>query len=325
MLDNAELQRRLDEIRSRYRISDVARRRIKLRRAGAEWTGLCPFHHEKTPSFTINDVKAFYHCFGCGAHGDIIRFVQGTEGVSFREALDMIDGGSLPEVAPSEMVAAREAADEADRQSVQDARLFWDNAGPVSNTPADLYLCWRRIFTRPPEIRFGRVPSWKNPETGRWNAPRPALLLKAENLAGDFVGIQRIFLTEDGGKAAMENPKLSLGRIRSASGAVRLGRPAAYAIVTGSSEDGLTLFQRYNEMVPVYISCGESNLPFLSLPRLTRKVGLAGQNDRPGQVAARKARHAFEAQGRQVFQLPLKPCFKDFNDEERGIRMDAAA
>ena len=54
-------------------LSAVISPSVKLIRAGREWKACCPFHNEKTPSFTVNDDKGFYHCFGCGAHGDAIR------------------------------------------------------------------------------------------------------------------------------------------------------------------------------------------------------------------------------------------------------------
>src|SRR3546814_9080470 len=65
----------LDEIRSRTGLAEVVGRRVRLIRKGREFSGLCPFHNEKTPSFTVSEEKGFYHCFGCGAHGDVIRFV----------------------------------------------------------------------------------------------------------------------------------------------------------------------------------------------------------------------------------------------------------
>src|SRR4051812_18541166 len=60
---------------------------VKLIRAGREWKACCPFHNEKTPSFTVNDDKGFYHCFGCGAHGDAIRFLTDNRGMSFMDAV----------------------------------------------------------------------------------------------------------------------------------------------------------------------------------------------------------------------------------------------
>ncbi|MCH8685500.1 DNA primase [Pedomonas mirosovicensis] len=80
----------LDEIRARVAVSAVVGRKVKLQRAGREWKGCCPFHNEKTPSFYVNDEKAFYHCFGCGAHGDVIRFLCEAEGRTFPEAVEQL-------------------------------------------------------------------------------------------------------------------------------------------------------------------------------------------------------------------------------------------
>ncbi len=95
----------LDEIRNRIAVSDVVGRRVKLVRKGREHTGLCPFHNEKTPSFTVNDDKAFYHCFGCGAHGDVIKFITETEGLSFPETVERLAGQAglaMPEYSPED-------------------------------------------------------------------------------------------------------------------------------------------------------------------------------------------------------------------------------
>lgn len=80
----------LDEIRTRLPLSEVAGKRIKLSRAGREHKGCCPFHNEKTPSFYINDSKGFFHCFGCGAHGDVIGFVMRHDRLSFPEAIEQL-------------------------------------------------------------------------------------------------------------------------------------------------------------------------------------------------------------------------------------------
>jgi DNA primase len=90
----------LDDIRNRLPISQVVKRKVSLKAHGSYFQGLCPFHKEKTPSFSVNDDKRFYHCFGCGAHGDAISFVMSTENISFTEAvkqLASIAGVALPE------------------------------------------------------------------------------------------------------------------------------------------------------------------------------------------------------------------------------------
>ncbi len=67
-----------DELRERLSIVDVVGRRVPLTKKGLNYWGCCPFHNEKTPSFSVNEQKGFYHCFGCGEHGDIISFTINT-------------------------------------------------------------------------------------------------------------------------------------------------------------------------------------------------------------------------------------------------------
>lgn len=85
-----DLQRFLEELRGRLAVSEVVGQKVKLTHKGREHTGLCPFHHEKTPSFTVNDIKGFYHCFGCGAHGDIVKFEMQANGLPFMDALEKL-------------------------------------------------------------------------------------------------------------------------------------------------------------------------------------------------------------------------------------------
>lgn len=95
----------LDELRDRIGLADVVGRRTRLIKKGREYSGLCPFHKEKTPSFTVNEEKGFYHCFGCGAHGSAFDFVMETEGLNFREAVEKLAsevGMSVPQDSPEE-------------------------------------------------------------------------------------------------------------------------------------------------------------------------------------------------------------------------------
>ncbi|MFT6331962.1 MAG: DNA primase [Lentimonas sp.] len=81
-----------DELRLQITTSDVVSKRVALKKKGKDHSGLCPFHNEKTPSFTVNDQKGFFHCFGCGAHGDIIGFTMQSEGLGFGEAVIKLAG-----------------------------------------------------------------------------------------------------------------------------------------------------------------------------------------------------------------------------------------
>ena len=103
----------LDEIRGRITVSDVCAKRVKLARRGREFVGLSPFNQEKTPSFTVNDEKGFYHCFSSGKHGDIFAFVMETEGLSFPEAVEKLAGEAgldMPQQTPQERERERRRA-----------------------------------------------------------------------------------------------------------------------------------------------------------------------------------------------------------------------
>ena len=78
----------IEELLTRTDIVEVIERRVQLRKAGNEFHALCPFHDEKSPSFTVSPSKQFYHCFGCGAHGSAIGFLMQFEGLEFRDAVE---------------------------------------------------------------------------------------------------------------------------------------------------------------------------------------------------------------------------------------------
>jgi DNA primase len=88
----------LEEIRQRVGLPDVVMRKVRLVKRGREYSGLCPFHNEKSPSFTVNEDKGFFHCFGCGAHGDVIGFVMRIENLGFPEAVERLAGEAGLEV-----------------------------------------------------------------------------------------------------------------------------------------------------------------------------------------------------------------------------------
>ena len=100
----------LDELRSRISLSGLVGRKVKLVRRGREFAGLCPFHHEKTPSFYVVEDKSFFHCFGCGAHGDVIGFAMRADNLDFIEAIEKLAGEAglvVPQATPQERERAQ--------------------------------------------------------------------------------------------------------------------------------------------------------------------------------------------------------------------------
>src|SRR5438093_7505597 len=139
----------LDELRSRTLLSAVIAPSVKLLRAGREWKACCPFHKKKTPSFTINDEKGFYHCFGCGAHGDAIRFLTEARGLPFMDAVKELAGAAGMEV-PAPDPRARERAEQATGlHEVMEAATSWfqDQLGGIEGAEARAYLERRGVST----------------------------------------------------------------------------------------------------------------------------------------------------------------------------------
>ncbi|MCB1592067.1 MAG: DNA primase [Alphaproteobacteria bacterium] len=104
----------LEELRNRIALSDVIGRKVRLVRAGREFKACCPFHGEKTPSFTVSDDKQFYHCFGCGAHGDVVGFLMQHDNLSFPEAVEVLAqqaGMQVPRSSPEEAQKERASRD----------------------------------------------------------------------------------------------------------------------------------------------------------------------------------------------------------------------
>ena len=95
----------LDELRGRLSLAELVGRRVRLTRRGREYGGLCPFHNEKTPSFYVVEDKGFFHCFGCGAHGDAIGFAMRADNLDFIEAVERLAGEAglaVPQQTPHE-------------------------------------------------------------------------------------------------------------------------------------------------------------------------------------------------------------------------------
>ncbi len=82
----------IDDLLSRINIVDIIGKSVNLKKLGTSHKGLCPFHSENTPSFNVSETKQFYHCFGCGASGDVIKFLREHEGLSFIDAIEKLAG-----------------------------------------------------------------------------------------------------------------------------------------------------------------------------------------------------------------------------------------
>ncbi|ABQ66800.1 DNA primase [Rhizorhabdus wittichii] len=140
----------LDELRARVTLSTLIGRSVKLVKAGREFKACCPFHNEKSPSFYVNDDKGFYHCFGCGAHGDAIRFLTEAKGLTFIDAVKELAQGAGMEVPAPDPRAAQRNEMQAGLHDVMAAAASWfqEQLGGIAGAEARAYLQRRGIDER---------------------------------------------------------------------------------------------------------------------------------------------------------------------------------
>lgn len=137
----------LDELRTRTSLSGLIGQSIKIQKVGNEYKGCCPFHNEKTPSFYVNDAKGFYHCFGCSAHGDAIRWLTDYRGLPFMDAVkELAAAANMTLPAPDPQAAQREEK-RASLHDVMAAAQNWFAAqlDGIGGTAARDYLAQRGL------------------------------------------------------------------------------------------------------------------------------------------------------------------------------------
>ena len=135
----------LDELRTRVSLSALIGRSVRVQKAGREFKACCPFHNEKTPSFTINDEKGFYHCFGCGAHGDAIRWMTDHQGLPFMDAVKELALQAGMEVPAPDPRAAKRAEEQKSLHDVMAAAqaFFVQSLAEDQGAQARAYLASR--------------------------------------------------------------------------------------------------------------------------------------------------------------------------------------
>ncbi len=146
----------LDELRARVTLSSVIGRTTRLTKAGHEFKACCPFHNEKSPSFTVNDQKGFYHCFGCGAHGDVIRWMTDQRGLAFMDAVKELAAEAGMEVPAPDPRSAERAQQANTLHDVMAGAQAWfvANLAAPEGAKARAYLATRGFNARTVE-RFG--------------------------------------------------------------------------------------------------------------------------------------------------------------------------
>lgn len=207
-----------DAVKARYRPSEVVGSFVKLRRSGAEQSGLCPFHMEKSPSFTVNDRKGIIHCFGCGWHGDLIQFYAEVRGIRAVDAIRALasDAGIDDPVAReklaakaretrAKMDAARTVAKQSEAQKLR--TIFADRCG-ITGTPVEEYLRHRRCWPGGEIPTIGCLMNYPYWHEGRKIGQFPVMVAVMLMPDRGFAGLHMTYLRADGkGKAEVIDPE----------------------------------------------------------------------------------------------------------------------
>ena len=178
----------IQDLLNRLDIVDVVERYVPLKKAGANYMACCPFHGEKTPSFSVSPTKQFYHCFGCGAHGTAISFVMEYQGLGFVEAIEDLArsaGMTVPQEAVSEKQHSAQSADLAEVM-LQATRYYRDE---LKRAPGAIEYLKRRGLSGEVAARFGigyAPPGWQNlrdifPEYESKSLVQAGLVIEGEN------------------------------------------------------------------------------------------------------------------------------------------------
>ena len=346
----------VDTVKSAANIVDLVEARTRLRKVGARYTGLCPFHQEKTPSFSVSPDRGTYHCFGCGVGGDSISFVRETEGLDFVGAIEWLgDRFHVP-------LEYEESSPEADAQRKRKERLYslLDQAATFyektlwadSGKPVQEYLASRGLGEEVcREFRLGLSPasstlSKKAREKGFTNDElagaglvtrrgtdyfQQRLMFPLNDARGRIVGFQARKLREDDplrGKY-VNSPEGELFHKSHILYGLNLARGAVTkedrALVVEGNTDVIAL--RQADLKPVVASMGTAltEQQLRELKRLTQRLFLCFDSDAAGEEATLRGMELAVSLGFEVRVVAL-PRGKDPADDPAGFedRLGAA-
>jgi DNA primase len=332
-------QESVDAVKAAADMLDVVGGRTQLRKAGARYVGRCPFHEERTPSFSVNAVDKLFYCFGCGKGGDLISFVRETENLDFAEAIEWL--GERFRV-PLEYEETSPAADAArnrrerlyallEQATAFYERYLWETA---QGEPVRAYLAGRGLgeeICR--EFRLGLSPvapalARKAAEKGFTRAELAAagvanrrgndyfsgrLMFPLADARGRVIGYSARKLQEEDPLQAkyVNSPEGDLFHKSSVLYGLHLARQAIAkeerAIVVEGNTDAIALRQAGLQPVVASMGTALTERQLVELRRLTRRIYLCFDADAAGQAATLRGMELAASQGLDVKVVPLAP------------------
>jgi DNA primase len=320
----------IQDLLNRVDIVDVVGQRVQLKKGGANYMGLCPFHNEKSPSFTVSPTKQFYHCFGCGAHGTAIGFLIEYSGLGFVEAVKEL-AQSVGMIVPEEdrMLPAQRAEVQAKTlalsevmsranefyrhrlRSAQNAIAYLKGRGLTGEIAAKFGLGYapdgwdslREVFSdydAPALVEAGLLIDKDDEDGGRhkrYDRFRDRIMFPIRNTKGQVIGFGGRVLDGDGGGAkylnSPETPLFQKGHeLYGLFEARQAIRDAGYALVTEGYMDVVALAQLGFPQAVATLGTACTTTHVQKLLRQTDQVIFSFDGDAAGRRAARRALEA---------------------------------
>ena len=325
----------IERVRAASDIVEVVGQTVKLRRSGRNWVGLCPFHEEKTPSFSVHAERQFFHCFSCKAGGDVFKFVQETEKLGFLEAAEVLSrraGIPVPERRAGERPGtqireALEAAATAYQQWLADpdagagARAYLEGRGIESRTVTEFRLGvappgWENLVQRlgrrfpdPLLVEAGLGARRESARGGLYDRFRNRLMVPLIAPGGAVVGFGARVLGPDEEPKYLNSPETPLYR----KGSFLYALDAARRHVTADGEvvvvegyfDALSLHQAGVRNVVATSGTALTAEQARLLSRSTSRVVLTYDGDRAGQEAMMRSLGTLLGEGLDVWVIEL--------------------
>ena len=314
----------IQELIARADIVEIVGRYVQLKKGGANFMGLCPFHSEKSPSFTVSPTKQFYHCFGCGAHGNAIGFLMEHGGMGFVEAVHDLAGQyglQVPEEDASPQDRARAASQRQKQASLSDvlekageaykahlkrsdrAVNYFKGRGLSGEIAKRFGLGyapegWRSLasvfpdYEEPLLVESGLVITSDEGEGKRYDRFRDRVMFPIRNVKGECIGFGGRVLGDEKPKYlnSPETPVFSKGRELYGLFEARTAlREKGYALVTEGYMDVVALAQLGFPNAVATLGTACTNEHVQKLFRFTESVVFSFDGDAAGRRAARKA------------------------------------
>jgi DNA primase len=273
-------------------------RDIKLSRSSGRLIGLCPFHRESSPSFVVYD-DGHFHCYGCGAHGNAIRYVVLTRRLDFRRAVAELAAGTIGLLSPEEServeTERRRKKEERERRHRAMAREIWNFSRPIGTTPGEGYFRGRGIvIPLPMTLRFhdGVLHVEEKTEVER---RLPAVICAVQAPDGAVSAIHRVYLDPATisrgvpGKTTLRPDKALLGTV--SGGAIRFARAGSRMLTCEGPETGLSLLQAQSDRA-VWCGIDVGHMAAIAWPDIVDNLLVAADRDpistRPGPMQGKR-------------------------------------